>query len=83
MSRFAYLTREGVRSAPISRQMFARYNERYRAATGQRMGTRRSFGALRQLSSGRWQARYPDPDRGNRLVPAPHTFAANLTARAG
>jgi hypothetical protein len=29
MSRFAYLTREGVRSAPISRQMFARYNERY------------------------------------------------------
>ena len=43
------------------------------------MGTRRSFGALRQLSSGRWQARYPDPDTGG-LTPAPHTFATKQAA---
>lgn len=35
------------------------------------MGKRR-FGSVRKLSSGRWQARYPD-DSG-RLVPAPETF---------
>lgn len=38
--------------------------------------TRRSWGALRELSSGRWQARYPDPDQAGRLVPAPMTFSS-------
>lgn len=35
----------------------------------------RSFGAIRKLPSGRWQARYPDPVTGDRLS-APDTFAS-------
>lgn len=34
---------------------------------------RRSFGTVRRLPSGRWQARYRTPD--GRLVTAPETFA--------
>ena len=41
--------------------------------------TRRSWGALRELPSGRWQARYPDPDTG-RLVPAAQTFSSKTAA---
>jgi integrase len=39
---------------------------------------RRSFGSLRQLPSGRWQARYRDPT--GRLHTAPQTFAARPEA---
>jgi integrase len=41
--------------------------------------TRRSWGALRELPSGRWQARYPDPDTG-KLTPASTTFASKGAA---
>jgi integrase len=36
------------------------------------MARKRRFGRVRQLSSGRWQARYPGPDGRDRA--APHTF---------
>src|SRR5580658_4927763 len=36
--------------------------------------TKRDFGAVRQLPSGRWQAKYRHP-RTNRFVTAPSTFA--------
>ncbi len=36
------------------------------------MSRRRSFGSVRRLPSGRWQARYPGPE--GQLVPAPTTF---------
>jgi integrase len=39
----------------------------------------RSFGTVRQLPSGRWQARYRDPDT-NRLVAAPQLFATKKQA---
>jgi integrase len=42
------------------------------------MAHRRRFGRIRKLSSGRWQARYPDA-RGA-LVPAPHTFPTKTAA---
>jgi hypothetical protein len=35
-------------------------------------GKKRSFGSIRQMRSGRWQARYPGPD--GLLRPAPETF---------
>ncbi|MFF8604678.1 hypothetical protein ACF06X_01945 [Streptomyces sp. NPDC015346] len=35
-------------------------------------GKKRSFGRVRKLPSGRYQARYPAPDGIDR--PAPHTF---------
>src|ERR1700722_5085794 len=41
------------------------------------MGKRR-FGRVRQLPSGRWQARYPGPDGTDR--PAPETFATKTDA---
>ncbi len=41
-------------------------------------GKRRRFGAVRQLPSGRWQARYRGPDGIDR--PAPHTFATKKDA---
>ena len=41
--------------------------------------TRRSWGALRKLPSGRWQASYRDPDL-QRLVPAPETFSSKTAA---
>ena len=41
--------------------------------------TRRSWGALRKLPSGRWQASYRDPDT-RRLVPAPETFVSKTAA---
>jgi Phage integrase, N-terminal SAM-like domain len=41
------------------------------------MGKRR-FGRVRQLGSGRWQARYPGPDGIDR--PAPETFASQKDA---
>jgi len=46
---------------------------------GNRRGTRRRFGAVRQLRSGRWQARYPDPLTG-RLRSADRTFATRRDA---
>jgi integrase len=42
------------------------------------MASRRRFGRVRKLSSGRWQARYPDA-RGV-LVAAPQTFATKTSA---
>ena len=39
---------------------------------------RREFGSVRQLSSGRWQARYPGVD--GRLRPAPETFTSRQGA---
>ena len=41
--------------------------------------SRRSWGAIRKLASGRFQARYPDPDTGQ-LTPAPETFASKTAA---
>ncbi|GLZ02186.1 tyrosine-type recombinase/integrase [Actinoplanes sp. NBRC 103695] len=43
------------------------------------MGTRRQWGAIRELPSGRFQARYPDADTG-KMVPAPLTFANRKAA---
>jgi integrase len=40
---------------------------------GNNKGNRRRFGAVRQLPSGRWQARYPDPQTG-RVRTADRTF---------
>ncbi len=40
--------------------------------------SRRKFGAIRRLPSGRWQVRYPGP-RGE-LIPGPHTFASKVEA---
>lgn len=40
--------------------------------------TRRQFGAVRRLPSGRWQARYPSP--GGERVEAPTTFATKAEA---
>ncbi len=40
--------------------------------------SRRKFGAIRRLPSGRWQVRYPGP-RGE-LVPGPHTFPSKVEA---
>ena len=42
--------------------------------------TRRAFGGLRQLPSGRWQANYTGPD--GRLYKAPQTFGAKIDAEA-
>jgi hypothetical protein len=42
------------------------------------MSPRRWFGRLRQLPSGRWQARYPGPDGQDRA--APTTFATKTEA---
>ncbi|MGW4042418.1 tyrosine-type recombinase/integrase [Streptomyces sp. NPDC004721] len=42
-------------------------------------GKRRRFGAVRQLKSGRWQARYRDPASGV-LRSAPNTFATKTDA---
>jgi integrase len=39
---------------------------------------RRQFGRVRKLPSGRWQARYPDPD--GQLRPAPETFGIRREA---
>ena len=44
-----------------------------------RARSRRSWGSVRALGSGRFQARYPDPDTG-RLLPAPGTFATRTDA---
>lgn len=41
--------------------------------------SRRSWGAIRKLQSGRFQARYPEPDTGE-LTPAPETFATKTAA---
>ena len=38
------------------------------------MTSRRRFGRIRKLPSGRWQARYPDGSGGD--IPAPDTFAS-------
>jgi hypothetical protein len=40
---------------------------------------RRQFGAIRQLPSGRWQARYRHPIT-NRVIPGPETFATKADA---
>lgn len=42
------------------------------------MSRRRQFGRIRQLSSGRWQARYPDASGVD--VPAPSTFSTKAEA---
>ncbi|MFE3074354.1 tyrosine-type recombinase/integrase [Streptomyces sp. NPDC059247] len=44
-----------------------------------RKGRRRRFGSVRQLSSGRWQARYRDPLSGE-MKSAPHTLATKTDA---
>jgi integrase len=46
------------------------------------MAKRRAHGAgaVRQLPSGRWQARVRDPDDGKTMIPAPKTFATALDA---
>ncbi|MFB6840600.1 tyrosine-type recombinase/integrase [Streptomyces sp. NPDC056361] len=44
-----------------------------------RKGQRRRFGTVRQLASGRWQARYRDPLSGE-TKSAPHTFDAKTDA---
>jgi len=44
-------------------------------------GKRRHFGGVRELPSGRWQARYPDPETGL-LRPAPRTFERKREAQA-
>jgi integrase len=41
--------------------------------------TKRDFGAVRQLPSGRWQAKYRHP-RSNRFITAPSTFASRRDA---
>lgn len=41
-------------------------------------GSRREWGSVRHLPSGRWQARYPAPD--GVLRPAPHTFDTKTDA---
>ena len=41
----------------------------------------RSFGSIRKLPSGRWQARYRGPD--GLLRSAPHTFARKADAASG
>ena len=43
------------------------------------MATRRAWGAIRLLPSGRWQASYRDSDTG-KLTPADHTFATKKAA---
>ena len=43
------------------------------------MSGRRRFGALRRLSSGRWQARFRDPETGL-YRNAPNTFATKTAA---
>src|SRR5687767_3767817 len=53
-------------------------NVRPQRSTRRRKGTRASFGSVRQLPSGRWQARYTDT-RDNRYT-APHTFATKKSA---
>jgi integrase len=45
---------------------------------GKDKGKRRRFGSVRQLPSGRYQARYQGPD--GLLRPAPHTFATETDA---
>jgi len=45
---------------------------------GWRVARRRSFGTIRQLPSGRFQARYPGPD--GRLRTAPDTFESRADA---
>jgi hypothetical protein len=42
------------------------------------VGRRRTFGSIRQLPSGRYQARYPGPD--GRLRTAPQTFETKTDA---
>jgi integrase len=44
------------------------------------MAGKRSFGSIRQLPSGRWQARYSTP--AGKSITAPKTFAAKLHAEA-
>ena len=44
------------------------------------MGSKRSFGQLRKLPSGRWQAGYTGPD--THLYMAPTTFTAKMDAEA-
>jgi len=45
-----------------------------------RPARRMRWGRVRELPSGRWQARVPDPTRLGRLVPAPQTFATRVDA---
>lgn len=44
-----------------------------------RKTNRQAFGSVRQLPSGRWQARYPDP--AGRPMTAPHTFPTKREAQ--
>lgn len=45
-----------------------------------RSAKRRTFGKLRQLPSGRYQASYPDPRGSGRYYTAPHTYDAKIDA---
>ena len=42
------------------------------------MSRRRTYGRVRRLNSGRFQARYPRP--GGELIPGPHTFSTRREA---
>ena len=48
-------------------------------ATRKRPSRRRTFGSLRKLTSGRWQARYSAPPNGS-IKTAPHTFQTKTDA---
>lgn len=49
------------------------------AVSGSRRGRRRSWGSARKLPSGRWQARFVDPNTGDR-VQHPSSFASKTDA---
>ena len=53
-------------------------NPQKRRSTRTRQPSRRSFGAVEVLSSGRWRARYTGPD--GRMRSAPETFASRADA---
>lgn len=50
------------------------------AGDRRRRPSRHRWGRVRQLPSGRWQARAPHPTNPGRLVAAPQTFAARVDA---
>jgi Phage integrase, N-terminal SAM-like domain len=56
----------------------ARYRDGIQAPSGRSAMSRRQFGRIRKLASGRWQSRYPDGL--GRDLPAPTTFATKADA---
>lgn len=49
-------------------------------SSARRPPSRHRWGRVRQLPSGRWQARVPDPARAGRLIPAPQTYVKRVDA---